>query len=78
MPIYEYESIPQASAETPKRFEIRQCMDDAPLTQHPETGESIRRVYSAFSVGGSSKGHGGGQHVHSGPGCCCGNGACMN
>jgi len=77
MPIYEYETIPQESGEASRRFEIRQCMSDEPLSVHPETGEPIRRVYSAFSVGGSGKGHGGHghRHVHSGPGCCCG-GSC--
>ncbi len=27
-----------------KHYEMQQSMNDAPLTQHPETGEPIRRV----------------------------------
>jgi predicted nucleic acid-binding Zn ribbon protein len=27
-----------------RRFELQQSMKDAPLTEHPETGEPIRRV----------------------------------
>lgn len=72
MPYYEYETIPQKDGEIPERFELRQCMDDAPLTEHPETGAPIKRVYSAFNVGGSSGG-GHAPHSHgSGCGCCCG------
>ena len=77
MPIYEYETIPQGPGEAPKRYEIRQGMNDGALAKHPETGEPIRRIYSAFGVTGSSKGSGS-QHVHSGPSCACGHGACMN
>src|SRR5690606_11996631 len=78
MPTYEYESIPSRKGEPVKRYEFRQGMNDAPLSRHAETGEPIRRVYSAFSVGGSSKGQGrGAGHVHAGPGCCCGHGGCM-
>ncbi len=44
MTTYVYETIPQTPTAKPKRFEVRQSMQDAPLTQHPETGEPIRRV----------------------------------
>lgn len=44
MPTYVYETIPQVEGELPKRFEIRQSMKDAPLTQHPDSGTPVRRV----------------------------------
>lgn len=44
MPTYIYETIPQKAGQKSKRFEIRQSMHDAPLTQHPETGEPVQRV----------------------------------
>ena len=37
---YVYETL----GKRPKRYEIRQSIKDAPLTHHPETGESIKRV----------------------------------
>lgn len=40
-----------------RQFEIQQSMKDAPLTQHPESGEPIRRVitggYGLMTKGGS-------------------------
>lgn len=44
MTTYIYETIPPRADAKPKRFEVRQSMSDAPLTQHPETGEPVRRV----------------------------------
>lgn len=44
MPTYVYETIPQSEAETPQRFELKQSMMDAALTQHPENGKPVRRV----------------------------------
>jgi predicted nucleic acid-binding Zn ribbon protein len=44
MPTYVYETIPQFEGEQPKRFEIRQSMKDAALTQHPDSGQPVRRV----------------------------------
>lgn len=44
MTTYVYETIPQKPGAKPKRFEVQQSMKDAPLTQHPETGEPVRRV----------------------------------
>lgn len=46
MTTYVYETIPARSGEEPRRFEVRQSMNDAPLTKHPETGEPVRRVIS--------------------------------
>jgi len=42
MPTYVYETISPA----PERFEIRQRFSDPALTQHPETGEPVRRIIS--------------------------------
>lgn len=46
MPTYEYETMPQSESEKPTQFEIRQRMADDPLTEHPETGQPVRRVIS--------------------------------
>jgi predicted nucleic acid-binding Zn ribbon protein len=44
MPTYVYETIPQYEGDLPKRFEIRQSMNDSALTQHPDSGQPVRRV----------------------------------
>lgn len=49
MAIYVYETVPRHAKEKPRRFEIEQRMSDPPLTQHPQTGQKVRRVI----VGGS-------------------------
>jgi predicted nucleic acid-binding Zn ribbon protein len=54
MPIYEYETIPTRSGDKVRRMELRQSMTEPVLTRHPETGEAIRKVYTAFHVGGVS------------------------
>ncbi len=46
MATYVYETIPRAPGDEPRRFEMVQSMRDAALTQHPDTGEPIRRVIS--------------------------------
>ena len=55
MATYVYETIPRRPGAEPERFEIRQSMKDAPLTQHPLTGEPVRRVitggYGLMGVG---------------------------
>lgn len=50
MPIYVYETIPQAPDAAPERFELRQSMADAPLTTHPDSGVPVRRVLSGGLV----------------------------
>ena len=51
MPTYEYEVVlPDGSGG--ERFEVVQPMRDDALTEHPETGEPVRRVISAPNVGG--------------------------
>ena len=44
MTTYIYETIPQKSGGKPRRFEVRQSMQDKPLKKHPETGQPVRRV----------------------------------
>lgn len=44
MTTYVYETVPQKPGDSTKLFEIKQSMNDAPLTKHPETGEPIQRV----------------------------------
>jgi predicted nucleic acid-binding Zn ribbon protein len=44
MTTYVYETIPQQAGEKPRFFEIKQSMNAAPLTKHPDTSEPIRRV----------------------------------
>lgn len=44
MATYVYETISQQEGEAPRRFELVQSMKDAPLVQHPDTGEPIKRV----------------------------------
>lgn len=44
MTTYVYETIPQKPGVKPRYYEIKQSMNDAPLTKHPETGEPIHRV----------------------------------
>jgi hypothetical protein len=43
MVTYVYETLPRAG-KTARRYEIQQSIKDAPLTKHPETGETIRRL----------------------------------
>ena len=73
MTTYVYETIPSKPGQNPRYYEIKQNMNDQPLTKHPETGERIRRVVlggfgllsSRDPVGSSS-----------GAGCCGGSGCC--
>jgi predicted nucleic acid-binding Zn ribbon protein len=44
MPTYIYETIPSSETEQPKRFEVRQSMNDKALTHHPDSGTPVRRV----------------------------------
>ena len=51
MPLYDYELITDDGSPGQK-FELFQRMADPPLTRHPETGQPIRRVFSAPAIGG--------------------------
>ena len=46
MATYIYETVPESSGDTVRRFEVKQSMKDAPLTHDPETGKPVRRVIS--------------------------------
>jgi predicted nucleic acid-binding Zn ribbon protein len=46
MTTYIYETIPADKSTEPRVFEFQQRMTDKPLTQHPETGEPVRRIIS--------------------------------
>lgn len=50
MPIYVYETVPQVAGESTERFELRQSMHDAALTEHPQSGAPVRRVLSGGLV----------------------------
>lgn len=72
MPTYVYETIPQFEGDTPKRFEIRQSMKDNALTQHPDSGQPVRRVPiggTGIMGGGGAAASGGGGSCGSGCGC---------
>jgi predicted nucleic acid-binding Zn ribbon protein len=71
MTTYVYETIPAKPGVKPSYFEFKQSMNDAPLTQHPETGEPICRVVQGgFSVL-SSKPSSSNTGSSCGPGCGC-------
>ena len=74
MTTYVYETVPQKAGQKPRHFEIKQSMQDAPLTKHPETGEPIRRVVlGGFGVLSSGKAADQSSPANSGcgPGCGC-------
>ena len=70
MTTYVYETIPTREGEEPQFFEIKQDMNDAPLTQHPETGQPIKRVIVG-GLGVLTKKESA-PPPSCGPGCCCG------
>lgn len=69
MTTYVYETIPSDPTTKPTLYEIQQSMRDEPLTEHPETGEPIRRIilggYGALTKAEPSGGE------TCGPSCCC-------
>ena len=74
MPTYVYETIPPTETEPPKRFEVRQSMNDKALTHHPDSGMPVRRVIVGGTgvMGGkaaSSTPSGGGGSCGTGCGC---------
>lgn len=46
MPIYVYETV-NGDGSAGERFEVEQPMNDPPLTKHPLTGLSVRKVLTA-------------------------------
>lgn len=73
MPTYVYETIPQFEGDVPKRFEIRQSMKDDALTQHPDSGQPVRRVPIGGTgvMGSSSTGGSASNGASCGSGCGC-------
>ena len=51
MPTYVYEVIEEDGSQGEK-FEVVQGMQDEPLTEHPETGKPVRRLFVPFGIGG--------------------------
>lgn len=49
MPTYVYEVI-LPDGESGQVFEVEQSMSDEPLTEHPTTGQPVRRVITAPNV----------------------------
>ncbi len=74
MTTYVYETIPQQPGEKPRFFEIKQSMQDAPLTKHPESGVAIRRVvlggYGVLSSAPKKSAANPGNPCCGGTGCC--------
>ncbi len=57
MATYVYETIPSSETEEPIRFEVKQSMNDDPLTHHPENGLPVKRIITGgygFNVSGSA------------------------
>ncbi len=82
MAIYEYEVLDTDGAVV-GIYEAEQKMSDATLTQHPQTGQPLRRILSATFAHGSrsessSNCAGGSCPMGAGfdPGSCCGGGGC--
>lgn len=46
MPIYVYETVSETPGTKTRRFEMKQSMNDRPLTHDPETGLPVRRLIS--------------------------------
>ena len=51
MPVYTYQIINEDGSEG-DTFEIVHGMNDPPLTMHPETGQPVRRVFTAPNIAG--------------------------
>jgi arsenite/tail-anchored protein-transporting ATPase len=75
MPTYVYETIPQSDSEKPEYFEMKQGMQDPPLTNHPENGRPVRRVilggYGVLKSGSAAPATGGNAGGCCGPSGCC-------
>jgi putative FmdB family regulatory protein len=54
MPTYVYEILDAQGVPCGQRFEVVQSMTDEPLTRHPETGQTVRRVFVPFRIAGKT------------------------
>lgn len=52
MPIYTYQVINEDGSEG-EIVEVFQSMSEAALTEHPETGQPVRRIIGAPNIGGN-------------------------
>jgi hypothetical protein len=52
MPTYVYEVLDGQGQATGERFEVVQSMTDEPLTNHPETGQPVKRLFVPFRIAG--------------------------
>lgn len=52
MPTYVYEILDSQGKPCGERFEVVQSMAEEPLTQHPETGQPVRRAFVPFRIAG--------------------------
>jgi predicted nucleic acid-binding Zn ribbon protein len=58
MPLYVYRIIRAPDdSRAEETFEIRQSMNDPPLTKHPETGEPVERVLMPPNISSSKLGN---------------------
>lgn len=62
MPMYVYEIINEDGSPG-ERFEVLQSFSDEPLTQHPETGQPVRKVITAGRIAGKWSESGMGQNL---------------
>jgi hypothetical protein len=46
MATYVYETVPDSPDVPVRRFEMKQSMNEDPLTRDPDTGQKVRRVIS--------------------------------
>lgn len=71
MPTYTYETVPAVPGVPPRRFEVRQSINAAPLTHDPASGEPVRRLVSGglavLTRSGASSPHV--EATESGPAC---------
>jgi predicted nucleic acid-binding Zn ribbon protein len=66
MATYIYETVPDSPEVPVRRFEVKQSMNDTPLSRDPETGQPVRRIISG----------GLGLITSSAPTSSCGSGSC--
>jgi len=51
MPVYTYQVINPDGSDG-ETFQVQRAMSDPPLTEHPDTGQPVRRVFGKINVGG--------------------------
>ena len=58
MPVYVYRIVRPASDARPEEtFELRQSINDPPLTAHPQTGEPVERVLMPPAIASNKLGN---------------------